>query len=53
MPPKKAKLIPVEEEDAKNKGLMEFRMISRERRLDSFQDWPFDSGSCTAEKVQS
>ena len=51
MPPKKAKLVQREEPDDKSKGLLEFQMISREKRLETFQDWPFDSGTCTAEKV--
>ena len=51
MPPKKAKVTQPEALDVRNRGLIEFQMISRKRRLETFQDWPFDSGSCTAEKV--
>ncbi len=34
-------------------ALSDFRMIFREHRLDSFVDWPFDSGPCTADKVDA
>ena len=51
MPPKKAKITQPEESDVKRSGLLEFQMIFREKRLETFQDWPFDRGTCTAEKV--
>ena len=53
MGPKKVKVDPESDTELTEKGLLEFHMVFRQNRLDTFQSWPYDSGPCTAEKVKT